>query len=337
MKRAIFDGTPELKLVDVEKPVPHKGEVLIKVDSCTVCGTDVHILDGNQPADVGVALGHEFSGYVDAVGEGVHVCEVGDLVTVEPHIFCGACKFCRVGKQHLCLNKIAFGVHRDGGFQQYVSIPQEAVYVAPKGMTPEQAALCEPISCCIHGIDRVGIHSGDEVAIFGGGVISLILIRLCKLAGATKIIVSEPVEARRKAALENGADYVINPKEEEVRIRISELTGGLGPDVVIEASGNPVAAKSAVEVAGRCGRIMFFGIVPPGVEIGISPNEIFKRELTIVGSVINPYTHYRAVQVAKTIDADSLITHRYPLSQINEAMEAARHSTGLKICIKPNA
>ncbi len=336
MKRAMFDGTPELKLVEVKRPVPCKGEVLIKVDSCTICGTDVHILDGNQPANVGVTLGHEFSGYVEALGEGVYACKVGDLVTVEPHIFCGVCKFCRVGKQHLCLNKIAFGVHRDGGFQQYVAIPQEAVYVVPEGMTSEQAALCEPISCCIHGLDRVKIYSGDEVVIFGGGVISLILIRLCKLAGATKIIVSEPVEARRKAALENGADYVINPKEEEVQTRIAELTAGLGPDVVIEASGNAGAARSAVDVAGRCGRIMFFGIVPPGVEIGISPNEIFKRELTIVGSVINPYTHYRAVQIAKTMDAASLITHRYPLSQINEAIDAARHSIGLKICIKPN-
>lgn len=336
MKKAIYDGTAELKLTEVEKPLPRKGEVLIKVDSCTICGTDVHILDGNQPADTGVTLGHEFSGYVDAVGEGVHACKVGDLVTVEPHIFCGVCKFCRVGKQHLCLNKIAFGVHRDGGFGQYAVIPQEAVYVVPEGITPEQAALCEPISCCIHGLDRVKINSGDEVVLFGGGVISLILIRLCRLAGAAKIIVSEPIEARRKAALENGADYAIDPGKEDIHKKIAELTDGLGPDVVIEASGNPGAAKSAVKVAGRCGRIMFFGIVPPGVEIGISPNEIFRRELTIVGSVINPYTHYRAVQVVKLIDAGSLITHRYPLSQINEAIDAARHSVGLKICIKPN-
>ncbi len=336
MKKAIFDGTPELKSVDAEIPVPGKGEVLIKVDSCTICGTDVHILEGNQPADVGIALGHEFSGYVEAVGEGVFACGIGDLVTVEPHIFCGVCKFCRTGKQHLCLNKIAFGVHRDGGFQQYAVIPQEAVYRVPDGITPEQAALCEPVSCCIHGIDRAGIQSGDEVVILGGGVISLILIKLCRLSGVSKIIVSEPVRERREAARKYGADYTINPKEEDVRMRIAELTGGQGPDVVIEASGNPGAAGLAIDIAGRCGRILFFGIVPPGVEIGISPNEIFRKELTIMGSVINPYTHYRAVQIVKEIHAEDLITHRYPLSKINEAIDAARHSLGLKICIKPN-
>lgn len=215
-------------------------------------------------------------------------------------------------------------------------IPQEAVYRVPDGITPEQAALCEPVSCCIHGIDRAGIQSGDEVVILGGGVISLILIKLCRLSGVSKIIVSEPVRERREAARKYGADYTINPKEEDVRMRIAELTGGQGPDVVIEASGNPGAAGLAIDIAGRCGRILFFGIVPPGVEIGISPNEIFRKELTIMGSVINPYTHYRAVQIVKEIHAEDLITHRYPLSKINEAIDAARHSLGLKICIKPN-
>lgn len=336
MKRAVFDGTHELKLVDVEVPKPLEDEVLIKIDSATICGTDVHILEGSFYAKKGVCIGHEFSGVVEETGENVLVCKKGDLVSVEPHIFCGICKFCRNGKVQQCLNKLAFGVHLDGGFQQYVTVPQNTVYTVPKDVTAEEAALCETVGCCLHGIEQVGIRGGDNVVILGGGTIGIILMKLCRMHGASKVIVSEPEKARRENLLRHGADYVIDPHSEDIYERVKLLTDGLGADVVIEAAGRSQTAKQTFRLAGRCGRIMFFGVVPPGEKIEVEPNDIFKRELTIVGSAINPFAHHRVIQIIKKLQLADLITQRYPLERVNEAIQAASQLKGLKICIKPN-
>ena len=336
MYSAVFTGEKQLKIIQKDKPVPSFGEVLIKIDTACICGTDVHILHGEFDAVPPVVLGHEFSGYVDEIGEGVIACSKGDLVTVEPHIFCGVCKYCRIGKIQECLNKKAFGVHLDGGFQQYVVVPQETVYRVPEGITAEQAALVEPIGCCLHGVQQVGVDAGDTVLILGGGVIGLILAKIAKTHGAANIIVSEPIKERREMMLENGVDDAVDPINEDIEQRILELTGGLLADVVIEAAGRPETAERAIRLAGRCGKILFFGVVPPQYNIKVNPNTVFKKELKIVGSAINPFVHYRVIAMLSKLDVSGLITHRFPLSAANEAMDAAKRSVGLKICIKPN-
>ena len=336
MKRAIFDGTEKLKIIEADIPIPGNGEVLIKIDSATICGTDIHILDGSYPAKTGICLGHEFSGYVEKTGENVSICEKGDLVTIEPHIFCGICKFCRIGKVQECLKKLAFGVHMHGGFQQYIVVPQNTVYPVPEDVSAEEAALCETVGCCMHGIEQVGIQCGDTVVILGGGVIGIILLKLCRLSGVSKVIVSEPSEQRRRMALEHGADVVVNPFEEYLTHKVLSNTNGLGADVVIEAAGRAQTARDAFNLVGRCGRILFFGVVPPHESIQIHPNDIFKRELLIVGSAINPFTHLRVVQMIKKLELSGLISHRYPLESINEAMKKVSDLSGLKVCIKPN-
>lgn len=336
MKRAVFDGTHELKIVDGDIVKPNNDEVLIKVDSATICGTDIHILEGDYYAAPGVCLGHEFAGFVVETGKNVTACEVGDLVTVEPHKFCGVCKFCRIGKVQECLNKLAFGVHLNGGFEQYVTLPQNTVYKVPEGISPEEAALCEAVGCCLHGVEQVGVTAADKVVILGGGAIGVILMKICKLYGASSVIISEPVEMRRQTLLEKGADYVINPFKENLSEAVLKYTEGLGADVVIEAAGRAETAEQTFNLAGRCGRILFFGIAPPDKRISISPNEIYKKELRITGSAINPFVHYRVLQLLKQLDLGDIITHRFSLSKINEAINAAKRSIGLKICIKPN-
>ena len=336
MLAAVYNGNNKLEIIEKELRPINSGEVLIKVDSATICGTDLHIIDGHFKSKHGTVIGHEFAGYVTQIADDVTACKVGDLVTVEPHKFCGVCKFCRVGKIQQCLNKLAYGVHLDGGFGQYVIVPQDVVYTVPEGISSEEAALVEPIGCTLHGIEQVGVHAGDTVLILGGGVIGILLAKMASLHGAAKVIVSEPVEHRRQKILETGATHVIDPTQENVLDRVLELTDGLGADVVIEAAGRIETASEVTKYAGRSGRILFFGIVPADKKIKISPNEIFTKELMIIGSAINPFVHYRAVQLLKRLDVRELVTHSFPLSQIDEAIDAARKSIGLKICVKPN-
>lgn len=336
-KRALYDGSETLKIVDVEDLHPGKGEVLIKVDAATVCGTDVHILDGEYFAEKNIALGHEFAGYAVELGEDVFSCKAGDLVTVEPHIFCGVCKFCRIGKIEQCLNKLAFGVHLNGGFQQYVIVPQNTVYKVPEGITSKEAAMCEPVGCCLHGIQQAGVQFGDSVVILGGGLIGILLMKLAKIRGASKVIISEPVKERRQLALKYGADAVINPFERSVKDEVLKYTDGLGVDVVIEAAGRPETAEQSFELVGRGGTIMFFGVTPPSKAITVYPNDIYKRQLKIVGSSINPYTHYLVVELLRQLDVKELVTHEYKLSEINTAISDSRKAVGLKLCIRPNA
>jgi 2-desacetyl-2-hydroxyethyl bacteriochlorophyllide A dehydrogenase len=336
MLGAVYYGNHKLEIIEKELRPAGAGDVLIKIDSATICGTDLHIVDGNFNCKHGTVIGHEFSGYVMEKGEAVTACQTGDLVTVEPHKFCGVCKFCRVGKIQQCLNKQAYGVHLDGGFGQYVIVPQDVVYPVPAGITPEEAALVEPVGCTLHGIEQVGVNAGDTVLILGGGVIGILLTKMARLHGAAQVIVSEPVAHRRQKLLEHGATQVIDPSAEDVLERVMALTGGLGADVVIEAAGRAETAAAAPRYAGRAGRILFFGVVPPDKRIEVSPNEIYTKELKIIGSAINPFVHYRAIQLLKQLNVRDLVTHTFPLSQINEALEAARHSVGLKICVKPN-
>lgn len=336
MKRAIFDGTAELRIIEVPQPRPAKGEVVVRVDSATICGTDLHILAGNYTAKPMTCLGHEFAGYIEEVGEGVTIAKKGDLVTVEPHKFCGMCKYCRNGKIQQCLNKVAFGIHDHGGFQQYACLPQQNIYVVPAGISAAEAAMCETVGCCLHGVERVAVTGGDTVVILGGGVIGLLLLKLSRLYGASQVLVSEPDAERRRLLLANGADQVIDPLQEDVFERVMQATANLGADVVIEAAGRAATAAEAFRLVGRAGRILYFGIVPPGQKIEIEPNDIFFRELSIYGSTINPFAHQRVVSLLKRLDVADLVTHTFPLEQINEAMQAAREARGLKICIKPN-
>ena len=336
-KRAVFDGSETLKIEYIPDLHPEKGEVLVKIDAAMICGTDVHILSGHYSSERNIALGHEFAGYADELGEGVFACKTGDLVTIEPHIFCGVCKFCRIGKIEQCLNKLAFGVHMNGGFQQYIVVPQNTVYIIPEGVTSQEAAMCEPVGCCLHGLEQADVKFGDSVVILGGGVIGILLMKLAKIRGAAKVIISEPLTYRRELASKYGADHTIDPFSQNLADEVMKFTEGLGADVVIEAAGRPETGEQAVNLVGRGGTVMFFGVTPPDKRITVSPNDIYKRQIKIVGSSINPYAHHRVVQLLEQLKVKELVTHEYSLSEINKAITDAKNSVGLKLCIRPNA
>jgi L-iditol 2-dehydrogenase len=337
MKAAIFDGSEKLLIGELPIQRPKSNEVLVRIDSATICGTDLHILEKKFEAKPPVVLGHEFAGIVEEIGSEVATCRSGDLVSIEPHIYCGCCKPCRLGKPHLCLDRLAWGINRNGGFEQYATVRMDMVYRVPKGVDAEQAALGEIIGCCLNGIHRAQVAVGDTVVILGGGAAGVILGRLAERRGAARVIFSEPNAGRRAHVRRFGFEHVVDPAAEELHGLVIEATNGSGADVVIDAAGRPETAESAIKLACHGGRILFFGVVAPGKKIAIEPNRIFARELTIVGSIRNPFTHFQVMEMLPTLKLDGLVTHRFALEDINAAFDAAKRGEGLKICIKPNS
>lgn len=341
MKVSCFLGNKTFEVREAELQQPKENEVIIKVGACGVCGTDVHIYHGEKgSAEVvpPVVLGHEFSGEVTAIGSGVQHFQVGDHVTVDPNIYCGKCEFCKTGKKQLCENLYAIGVNRDGGFAEYCTVPAAQCLKLEKTVPYEIGAMSEPVACCLHGIKRAQIQPGDTVCIIGGGAIGLIMVQLAKLVGAAAVIVSEPVEMRRQVASQIGADFTIDPIHENLLDRFYELTGKQGADVVIECVGRVEASHQAIELAGKGGHVLLFSVPKPGTEVALDLMSVYKKELTICGSFINPDIQYKAVELINSgrLDLAPIITNRYPLNQMEEAIKKQMSSDSLKVIVVPN-
>lgn len=325
MKAAVFYEKGKILVEDHEYHHPKADEVLIRVKAAGVCGTDMHIYRGAKGASEcypPVVLGHEFAGVVAEVGENVKKVKAGDHVTVDPSIMCNNCWECQIGTPHFCEGYSATGVTYDGGFAEYCTVLEKQVYRLKEDIPFEEAAMCEPVGCCLHGIDRAHIKTGDVVLIIGGGTIGLIMMQLAKISGASVVIVSEPVESKRKMALQLGADYVVNPMEEDL-FEVLRLNQIRKVNVAIECVGRAETMKDAVKYAGQGAHIVFFGVSDPDCEIPIKPYEIFQRELTITASYVNPFSHGRAVELInnRKLKLKELISDIIPLDEIEKAFE----------------
>jgi 2-desacetyl-2-hydroxyethyl bacteriochlorophyllide A dehydrogenase len=338
MKAARIDTPFSLKIVEIDKPIVGSEEALIKVEACGVCGTDIHIYEGKTGiARYPLIPGHEFSGRVVDVGvEASKYLSIGDRVVVDPTVVCGRCIFCRSGRMHLCLEWSPIGVIRDGAFAEYVKVPAHLAYRIPDVVSFEEAALTEPLSCCIHGWDRLSPKAGFTVAIIGAGPIGLMHIQLARLSGASLIIVSEPMERRRILAKKLGADIVVNPFESDLSEVVSRETSGIGVDIVVEAVGGAKYLEEALKIIGRGGKILVFGVAPEGDRAYVSPYSLYRSELTILGSFINPYSMDRAVSMiaSKRVDVGSLITHVISLDMVEQALRRELREP-VKVIVKP--
>ena len=275
-----------IQLIEKDIPKPGPGEILIKVKAAGVCGTDAHIIKGESSSTPPVVLGHEYAGKVVELGEGVTNAHHGDGISVDPNMFCHTCYYCHLGKSHLCQHLTALGVNIDGGFAEYALVPATQAHLLPPNMSLEAGAFIEPVACCLRGIEQAMIQPGDEVAILGGGPIGLILLQLATIAGG-RVTISEPVQSKWVMAKELGALQTVAP-------------GDLAPDtfdVVIEAAGVKAAVEQSITIARRGGSIVWFGVSPQGLKAAIEPHEVFRKELRISGSFINPHTHARAIKL----------------------------------------
>lgn len=332
------NGRFEVREMSFAQPGPH--EVFVKNKACGVCGTDVHIYHGEKgSADVTppVVLGHEYSGQVVAVGNEVTAVKVGDCVTIDPNMYCGKCYHCRKGHKQFCDHMIAVGVNFNGGFAEYSMVPENQVFAMKPEVGFEAMAMAEPLACCIHGIEQMKIQSGDLVVVVGGGAIGLMMVQLAKLRGAGEVILSEPVDARRAIGLQVGADYAVNPMEGDLLARVQELTGRKGADVIIECVGKVSATAQSFELADRGARILLFSVPGVDAKYEMSLMDLFKKELKIYGSFVNPDSHQEAVDLinAGRIQTEPLITHRYPIEQLEEAFHMQMSPESIKVIVKP--
>lgn len=338
MKASRFLGNKTFAVADLPTPHAGPGELVLRNQVCGVCGTDVHIYHGEPgSADVNppVVLGHEYSGEVVEVGEGVTAFAVGDHVTVDPNIYCGHCAYCQNGKKQLCPSMEAIGVTRDGGFAQYSLIPAAQAFKLEPTVPWEAAAMAEPLACCLHGIGLAGIQVGDKVCVVGGGAIGLLMVQLAKLSGASQIVLSEPNEKRRQVGLQLGANTALDPTRPDAQEAFAQVLGG-GANVVIECVGNVPAVKSAFQFAGKGATVLLFSVPKVDATFDLPLFDVYKKELTIKGSFVNPDTHARAVALINSgkVDFGPIITHRFPLDQLPEAIAMQMSDASIKVVVE---
>lgn len=338
MKAARFYEKHKLIVEDIPEVSPDDNEVMIKIRYCGICGTDVHIFEGAKgSAEVNppVTLGHELSGDVVKKGIAVHNVNVGDRVSVDPNLYCGKCYFCANGKKHLCENMIGLGTAADGGFAEYVTVPEELVFPIADNVSYEAAAMTEPLSCCLHGMNCTDVKIGDNVMIIGTGNIGMIMLQLAKNAGASKIIAVEPNDKRRQKSKEMGADICINPIKDDTAAILSE-NGVKNIEKVIDCAGLVSTAEYAVKFAGKGATVMLFGLTAPDDAMSLKPFEVFKKELTIKGSFVNPNTFERAGRLLASgaVKVEALISDIVPLDDIQSVFENRLYAKDGKVLIK---
>lgn len=319
MKSAVFYGKHDLRVEEHEMPKVGPKDVLIQVKACGVCGTDVHIYEGDKGAaevTPPTILGHEFSGVIAEVGSEVTNYKAGDRVCIDPNCYCGACEPCRNGVVHYCEHMIGYGTTVNGGFAEYCAVNERQVYKLGDNTSFEQGAMTEPVACCLHGMDMCEIRPGHQVVVIGGGMIGLLMLQLSRLAGAAKVALLEPVESKREVGKKLGADICIDPIHEDVKARLKE-EGMTWVNTVIECVGRPSTIEQAIDIAGNKAVVMMFGLTKPDETISVKPFEIFRKELVLKASYINPYTQKRALDLIDSgrLDVSSMV---YEVAELDE-------------------
>jgi L-iditol 2-dehydrogenase len=342
VKAGLLQEVNEIRFTEVADPVLEPGDMLLRVKAATICGTDIRILRGKKTAGIRYPsiLGHEFAAeIVDNGGHSRFKCD--DAVVVCPQFACGHCAYCIRGAENLCRNLQAMGYEIDGAFAEFVRIPAQAVrsgnvFEMPENLSFDMASVAEPLACVMNGQDLVDIRMGDTVLILGAGPIGILHVILARQSGALKIVVSEPNPLRREAALRAGADIVIDPVNEDVSALVKEATGGLGADVAICAIGVPSLANDAIGFVRHRGRVSLFAGFSTGVQAELDVNAIHYNELVVTGSFGLTRLHFeRALGLLSSRKAafESIITHRFALSEIAEALTTAEKGHAIKVAL----
>lgn len=328
---------PGWVLKEVPEPQPRAGEVVVEVKSAGICGTDIPIFSGERAVPIPLIPGHEFSGVVAALGEGVTTLSVGDRVAVRLVIDCRECVYCRRGKESLCNNLTEIGIHVDGGFARYVAVPARNAHRLPDGMSFDEGASLDPIASAYRPVKKAHIKSRDVVAIIGPGPIGLYALQLAKVEGARRVIVLGTRNNRLQVARELGADDVINVRETDPVDALRDLTRGMLADIVVEATGSPEAIEMALACTGKGGKVMLAGIFHDAGRF--MPSPVVRNELTIKGSFCytwQDFEHCLSLVADGRVRTDPVITHHFPLEQFAAGLEAIHSREAIKVMIHPN-
>jgi L-iditol 2-dehydrogenase len=328
MQAVRLQAVGRVEAVKVPVPSPGPGEVLVRVLAAGICGTDRHLFKGEFPCAPPVTLGHEFSGEVVATGDGVEL-PTGTRIACDPNIACGTCDQCLRGRVNLCARNIAIGIHRDGGFAEFATLPaHRALEVGD--LDPLHAAFAEPLACTLHGVDIGAPVPGDRVIVLGGGVIGLLAVQLARNAGAEVLLVTRNA-GKRALALRLGATATAATEAEALAL----LPGGA--DLILECAGVTETVEMAPRLTRTGGRIVVLGVLPKGEKVRIEPFDLLFREIQLHHSFLNPFTQGRAIAMLRThrIDVAPLISRVIPLVDAPLAIAEPALPGEVKVLVVP--
>ena len=327
MKALVYSAPETFAVREVPTPRPHGTEVLIRVYACGLCKTDVHIHHGKFFSAFPLIPGHEFAGEVADIGEQVTTTAVGDRVVADNERQCGACYFCRRNEPLFCEQVVAQGVNAPGGLAEYVLVEERQVYPLAAQISFLEGALVEPTACAVHGIDVIDPHVGDEVLQFGAGPTGLILAQLLRRNGAASLLMADLSPAKLElAAKYAGAETLLVRRDDPLGHEEKILAGAPhGVDIVVDATGVSRVMERLPQFARHGGKVVFYGVAPEEDRIAISPYDIFRRQLTILGSFSQALTFERATRLVNSGDirVKEMITHTFPLEAWGEALRLA--------------
>lgn len=332
MRAVVLDRPGSFRVTDVPDPAPGAGQIVVKVEACGVCGTDLHIMDGEfPPTPYPITPGHEFAGTIADTGPGAGASlglAVGDKVAVDPSLFCGYCRYCRAGRDNLCENWAAIGDTTDGAFAEYVAVPAANVYRLPGNLDGQQGAMIEPLACAVHGLRRLGGVFGDSVVLAGAGTMGLLLLQLLVHAGARSVTVVDKVPGRLEVARKLGASRTVTDLADLADDRFTAAVDATGVAPVIEG------VSGLLE---RGGRLLVFGVSAADARIGASPFRIYNDEITITGSMAILRSFAPAVELmgSGVVDVRPLLSEPLPLDGWGEALARVREGRGIKTHVRP--
>lgn len=325
MKQAVLTEVGKFTVLETEARQPGPKEVLIRTMACGICGSDIHMFEGHHPVlKPPLVMGHEFSGTIEAVGAEVTEFSAGDYVLLIPGQGCGKCPACQSGYFNRCRHLQVIGGHIPGGFAEFVTVEARQVLKIPPYFPPEEAALVEVTSVAVHSVERLGNVEGKDVIVFGAGPIGLSTLQVLKAYGAKTVLVSDVAEGRLELARQLGADFVLNPLETDIKAFVLEEINPEGIDGAIDCAGQEATLRSALEVTANGARIILTAIFGTSLTIPILLLQRGERELAGVQMYVRKDFEIATRLIAEgKVNAKALITHRYPLEQIQQAFETA--------------
>ena len=321
MKALVLEDYKNLKIKDSPVPELTASEVLIRVKSCGICGSDVHGFDGSSGRRIPpVIMGHEASGVVDSTGAAVTRWKSGERVTFDSMISCGHCRFCRRGEPNLCDERRVLGVscedyRRDGAFAEFVSVPEHIVYKIPDNLPFDEAALVEPVSVAVHAVNRTPVQLADTAVVIGAGMIGLLTIQALRTAGCGRIIAVDLEDDRLRLARELGADDTLNSRQQDIPAAVSEMTNGLGSDITVEAVGADATVRMALGCVRKGGSVTLIGNIAPEVKFPLQ--SVVTREVSVLGSCAssNDYPACLELMSRSKIRVNPIISAAVPLDR----------------------
>ncbi len=329
MKAAVIVEPGRIAIESVPDPAPGPRDVVVRVAGCGICGTDLHIMDGEFAPAYPIVPGHEFAGEVVEVGADVTQVHVGDQVAVDPSLYCGECYYCRRAHENLCENWAAIGVTTAGGAAEYALAPQKNCFRLPDGVEPADAALIEPLSCAVRGFDVLSGQLADHYLIYGSGTMGLMMMELAKRAGAATVSMVDLNPERLETAKLLGCTAAVTSAD--------ELAAPRGWDIVVDCTGVEAAIADGLRRVGRGGTFLQFGVASYGARVTIEPYKIYNNEITITGSMAVLHSFERAGELfaAGVLRPDVFISHRLPLDRYADAIAQFRAGVGRKHQIVP--